>query len=1354
MFSRSSLSRKADMTKQLACPECGRPLPADAREEVCPACALQSLLKFVTADSKSEPQPSGTDAVPTCSPEPSGRFGDYELVELLARGGMGVVYKARQISLNRTVALKMIQAGLLATPAEVKRFHTEAEAIAQLQHPNIVAVHEIGEHDGRQYFSMDYVAGRTLAEIARDGPLPVTRAAAYVQAIAAAVHYAHQHGILHRDLKPANIIIDDNDDPRITDFGLAKKLNDSAFSTLDSSLTLSGQVLGSPNYLPPEQAEPKRGVLGPPSDVYALGAILYHLVTGRPPFQAESLTTLLRQVIETDPVTPRSLNPGIPRDLETICLKCLEKESRRRHGTAQALADDLERFLKGEPVLARPVGASDKVWRWCLRQPVKAGLVTALIVVMAAGVAGVVWQWRQAQANAAAEQRQRQAAVAGEYAANIALAQSLIQANQFGLAREALLTRTQESYRGWEWGWLLRSCNQDLMTLSDNPSLGGEAFFSPDSRELVTSGAFSSVVQIWNLQTGQATGQLLGHAGMATMTPFTPDGRHLGTFDWSGAHPKLQLWNMQTFQRVYSMGQPGGGVLAALSADGRLLATGCDDGKVRVFDALSGASTGLTNDYGDAVLCVAFSPVARRIAYAGGSWHWTRSQDRTVCIWDLTAGETKRLPGHEQSVWGLAWSPDGTLLVSCGSEGKIKAWDPESGKELQPFEASPKQRLVFRANFSPDGQWLGAVGADLPNPTARATLFRVRTRRISRELAGHSTMPQGISFSPDGRYIATSATLERTVKIWSAVELPAFISLEGHEQEVCTAAFSPDGQHVATGGLDQTARIWNTTNGTLRRTIVVGFPVVSLAYSPDGGRLVTVGPDNTASIWEVPNPVAPTLPTSAATDKEALSLCGHTRAVLAVAWSTNGQWIATGSKDKTAKMWDAATGKERQTLIGHQGPVQAVAFSPDGNRLATASGDGTARLWAAASGQCLQVLTNHTAPVLSIAFSPDGKWLATGSADCSACLWDTASGRLVHRLAGHINGVSSLAFSPDGQRLLTAASGTYLYANFAREFRVLIWDVASGRQLLTLPAHDNTVHAAIFSPDGRRLVTASGDHTARIWTAFPWRSTEYGGDTNISLATRVEAFKRQYWRAAMSNHLAAATIARPWTNGFHIDKHQFGDLDLPPAGSKTRPLRMIPLRPPQVSSNQIDLTGLYNLALNESWQPMSALADLARNLSALPAGLGTFAGVPFDVRGLIQLRGASPDAELYPKQRTILVNRRFQRLHALHGTTWLEWQGRPIGAFVLHYANGQQADLPIAFGEHLRGEDPRLDPESEVSDGRLVWGAKTPSDPMDNRPRLYQATFVNPNPDLEVLAIDYVSRVTRCGPFLIALTVE
>jgi serine/threonine protein kinase len=312
----------------------------------------------------------------------SQKFGDYEVIEEIARGGMGVVYRAWQISLNRVVALKMILAGRLASEIELQRFHEEARAAAALHHPNIVAIHEVGEFDGQPFFSMDLVEGMNLADAVRAGPFSPSRAAACVRAVAEAIQYAHERGILHRDLKPSNVLLDAAGNPHVTDFGLAKKLNS------DPQLTLSGQVLGSPNFMPPEQAAGKHRELTPASDVYSLGALLYHLLTGRPPFLADNVPATLRLVSESEPMAPRRLVPTIPRDLETICLKCLEKEQPRRYGNARELGEELDRFLNDEPIHARPLSPTEKFARLCRRHPTITAL-SALVALLLIALAGV-----------------------------------------------------------------------------------------------------------------------------------------------------------------------------------------------------------------------------------------------------------------------------------------------------------------------------------------------------------------------------------------------------------------------------------------------------------------------------------------------------------------------------------------------------------------------------------------------------------------------------------------------------------------------------------------------------------------------------------------------------------------------------------------------------------------------------------------------------------------------------------------------------------------------------------------------------------------------------------------------------
>jgi serine/threonine protein kinase len=310
-------------------------------------------------------------------------FGDYDLLEQIARGGMGVVYKARQRSLNRIVALKLILSGQLASDDEIQRFHTEAEAAANLDHPGIVPIHEVGVREGQHFFSMGYVDGQSLAARISAGPLPPREAATLVRTVAEAVHYAHQAGVIHRDLKPANILLDRAGHPRVTDFGLAKRVQG------DSHLTGTGQILGTPSYMPPEQAGASADQVGPASDVYALGAVLYAVLTGRPPFSAASPLDTVIQVLEQDPVSPRQLNAAVPRDLETIALKCLEKSPTRRYATAQDLADELGRYLAGEPIEARPISPDERLWRWCRRHPARAvaagTVLLSLLVVLVGG---------------------------------------------------------------------------------------------------------------------------------------------------------------------------------------------------------------------------------------------------------------------------------------------------------------------------------------------------------------------------------------------------------------------------------------------------------------------------------------------------------------------------------------------------------------------------------------------------------------------------------------------------------------------------------------------------------------------------------------------------------------------------------------------------------------------------------------------------------------------------------------------------------------------------------------------------------------------------------------------------------
>src|SRR6266700_1828098 len=481
-----------DVTSKPTCPSCGAEVPPDAPRGYC----LKCLFALGTA----EPDSVATDSATINSQPPLRSFGDYELLSEIARGGMGVVYKARQKSLGRIVAVKMLLFGEQSGKDLAQRFRAEAAAAASLQHPNIVAIHEVGAHEGQPFFAMDFIDGQSLARVNAECEVRnaewLRRAARYVKIVAEAIHYAHEHSILHRDLKPSNVLIDPFDQPRVTDFGLAKRLHH------DSELTLSGQVLGSPNYIPPEQAAAKRGLVGRRSDVYSLGAILYQLLTGRPPFVGETLTDTLQDVVNMEPVSPRLLNPNVPRDLETLCLKCLEKEPARRYQTAHALAEDLDRFLKAEPIRARRIGPTARLWRWCRRKPVVASLGAAtLVLLLAVAVGSPIAMYR---INHERQRAERGELVARQkaYASDMNRVQQELAQNNLGFALELLnrhrpvqkseirnpKSETQD-LRGWEWRYWWRQCQgEERFILGEHASGASVVGMLADGKTVFSAG--------------------------------------------------------------------------------------------------------------------------------------------------------------------------------------------------------------------------------------------------------------------------------------------------------------------------------------------------------------------------------------------------------------------------------------------------------------------------------------------------------------------------------------------------------------------------------------------------------------------------------------------------------------------------------------------------------------------------------------------------------------------------------------------------------------------------------------------------------------------------------------------------
>lgn len=980
-------------------------------------------------------------------------FGDYELLEEVARGGMGVVYKAKQVSLNRNVALKMILAGRLASESDVQRFHTEAEAAARLDHPGIVPVYEVGEHEGQHYFSMGYVEGQSLADKLNDGPLPPKEAAELAKQLAEAVVYAHEQGVIHRDLKPANVLLDNGGQPRITDFGLAKKME------VDSNLTGSGQILGTPSYMPPEQAGGKTQEVGPTADVYALGAVLYTMLTGRPPFQAANPMDTLLQVLEKEPVAVRQLDAGIPRDLETICLKCLQKQPPQRYSSAAELSEELGRFLRHEPIVARPISPAARVWRWARRRPAAAGFLAATVVAMMALVGlGVAYTYQQqlVEANDQLEQVL--------YFRRVSLALSewkdgeITRADQF--LQECPVLR-----RDWEWFYVYRLCHAETRTFEGHRHGVRSVTFSVDGTRIATAD-FDGSVKVWDLNRNQEVLNLPGdHIGYCAA--FSPDGKRLASGGWDLT---ARVWDAETGRELLTFkGHSSAAakfratsvapIIAdiAFSPDGKRIASS-DGMRVKVWDAESGQEE-LTLGDTRGIAGVVFSPDGTRIAI-GGMSH--RKSGETARVWDAVSGEQVLSLPHPEQVLSVAFSPDGKRIAT-GGYGRAMIWDTTSGEELRLFKG---QANVSSVAFGPMGKRI--VGSD----QLAVTVWNAESGQVLYSLWGHAAKVNCVAFSPSGEHIV-SGSEDRTAKLWQAKRgHNEALTFKGHGK-VTSVAISPDGRRIAAGDLDGIAGVWDTQSGQQLLEVSGHNRHLrgnrSVAFSPDGKRVAIAGA--TVTVWDIEG------------RKQILTLKGHKGGGVSVTYSPDGERIASGGWDWTVKVWDAESGEEFLTYTGHHiSCVTSVAFSADGKRIASGSvgsgsEDNSVNLWDARSGTDLVRRKTRTDDDRS--FSPDGRRIAVCTGG-RVVVWDVEkgkglleSGESVLTLHGHSGNATSVTFSPDGKRIATGSEdGT-----------VKIWDAGSGHEALTLKGHTGRVNSVVFSSDGGRIATGSDDRTVKVWDA-------------------------------------------------------------------------------------------------------------------------------------------------------------------------------------------------------------------------------------------------------------------------------
>jgi WD40 repeat protein/serine/threonine protein kinase len=1033
-------------------------------------------------------------------------IGPYKLLEPIGEGGMGTVWMAQQTEpVKRLVAVKLIKAGMDSRQV-IARFEAERQALALMDHPNIAKVLDAGATGAcRPYFVMDLVKGVPITRYCDEHHLTPRQRLELFVPVCQAVQHAHQKGIIHRDLKPSNVLValyDGKPVPKVIDFGVAKAAGQSL--TDKTLVTGFGTIVGTLEYMSPEQAEVNQLDIDTRSDVYSLGVLLYELLAGSPPFtrkelEKASMLEMLRVIREQEPSKPStklSTAEGLPTlaanrgtepakliklvrgELDWIVMKALEKDCNRRYQTANGLAMELHRYLNDEPVLACPPSAVYQFRKFVWRN--KAALVTAsvvalavLLAIIALAVSNVQIAQETHQKEAALGQantargvaeRQRDAALQNLYFAHMQLAHQDWHSGHTGRMHsllEAHLPRSGEpDLRGWEWYYLLSLCHRDRLTFRGHAAEVRSVCSSPDGQR-IASGSGDHTIRLWDAKTGREIGALYGHEKAVLSLSWGPDGKRLAGGDDQG---KVIVWDTETSL------------------------------KLKVLD------------FGQSVYAVAWGPDGQRIAAGGRGKGLPRDGDGAVAIWDANSGKKLHtLIGHVGMIRSLAWSPDGRYLVAGENwRGKIQVWDAAPGQLVQTLDAHG--HYIGAVAWSPDGRQFASASLD-----QTIKFWEVKTWKNLRVIAAaHRGVVQAVSWSADGKQLA-SAGEDGLVKIWDVSSGQGVALLRGHTGPVASVCWRRDDRNLVSGSKDGTVKLWDLSIEPAFRTLAGGQRI---AWSPDGRLLA-------ARVRDLPDKAVSVGVFEAATGRRIFSLpYGGHELYFALAWSPDGQRLAgaLGNMGKVV-VWDLSTRQEILGVVAHRQEARSVAWSPDSRLLASAGEDGLVHLWNMDAKRPIFTFREHPVAVGSVLWSPDGKriasmdlcgnvkiwapktghvfldlrrpvqsrgahghygfsWSPRGNRLAAAgyggeiIVWDASSGREILFIRGHTSLVRTVAWSPDGKRL---ASAGY-------DRGVKIWDAETGRELLSLPEHSRYVGSITWSPDGQQLATAAGPE-GRIWDA-------------------------------------------------------------------------------------------------------------------------------------------------------------------------------------------------------------------------------------------------------------------------------